>query len=134
MKSFSGIVNNVVLDSSTAGGFGAVIAKTLDPSGKIQLFTPLINNRRTTMVVNFPLEIKPAQFMPGDSGTTSSLIGVLPMFTLSTVDGNPTTGGMSLKKLPESKETKGNGQTGSAESKKDVKNNKTARNEPNCAF
>ena len=99
-----------VLDPLTARGFASFIAQKLDPNNVFNRPSPVVvNGFRVGLLATIPKSSKPFSLMPGDSGTSFSLFGVLPLFMMTSVDGEPTTGGVALRRLPEAAASKSRG-------------------------
>lgn len=82
-------------------GFGAVPLSYLAASGVQKQFVPVVvDGRELGVVVSVARSGAAIRLERGDSGGTVSLLGIMPLYVLTTVDGDATSGGIPLRRLP----------------------------------
>jgi hypothetical protein len=88
-------------------------SSTTQPSGKILSLTPDVGKmspedlNATVILTNFDNQNSHLRLSKTDSGSMLSVFGSVPIATLSTLDGEPTSGGTSVLPLPDYSEDDG---------------------------
>ena len=70
-------------------------------SGNTLTTNKLDERSHAVYLFSFSHQVNPFQFTKGDSGSLLNIFGGYPIAALSTVDGEPTSGGSGLTPLPE---------------------------------
>ncbi len=91
-------IMNIIPDEGSVQGIRIVTASHCLPDlGELKLD----ERSHAVYLFSFSPQVNPFQFTKGDSGSLLNIFGGYPIAALSTVDGEPTSGGSGLTPLPE---------------------------------